>query len=141
MKTWTSAGAVLFFCSIAAGQPSMYNITVKIAGGSIAYDHVMGTHGMNGHQIAAQNDIINWACDSTCTLIAITFKGSSPCSSSGLSCTVNFSGTGIFPYSVAVVDSKGYPVVGDPDVIVDNSGSKPGGQQKRGTVRPAPKKQ
>ena len=139
MKTWTPAGAVLFFCSMAAGQP--YNITVKIAGGNIDYGHVMGTHGAHGHQIAAQNDVINWACDSTCTLVAITFKGLSPCASPGPICTVTFSGTGIFPYSVAVVDSRGYPVVGDPDVIVDNSGSKPGGQPKRGTVRPATKKQ
>ena len=84
MKTWTPAGAVLFFCSMAAGQPSTYNITVKIAGGNIDYGHVMGTHGAHGHQIAAQNDVINWACDSTCTLVAITFKGNSPCASPGL---------------------------------------------------------
>jgi hypothetical protein len=141
MKTWISACAILLFCSTAVGlAAATFTITVKVAGGVIDYGHLMGTHGAHGHQIAAQGDTVIWTCDSTCTIVAITFKGTSPCLNPGATCDVNYASTDIFPYSVAVIDSKGSPVVSDPDVIVDNSGSKPGGQQKRGSSLPAPKK-
>jgi hypothetical protein len=118
-----------------------YKITVTVQSGAVSYMHSENAggnpHGNKGHQLVHKDDTISWECNGDCKKVAVTFKGSSPCSKSPNPCGVTSNAVvGVFPYGIAAFDKDGNIIaVDDPDVIVDNSGMRPEGNREKAPLK------